>query len=93
MRKPKSYIKEYTSEKKMKEYIVSGLTVLSAFLVRRLIYAVWKRVTNAEPPLNPASRKVSWQEAFIFTVLTGVMASVTRLVIRRNVSIGVEEEY
>lgn len=92
MKKASSYLREYTSEEKIKEYIVGGLTVLSAFLVRRLVYSVWKMTTNREPPLNPASRKVSWQEALLFTVLTGVMASIARLVVMRNVSLGIDED-
>jgi hypothetical protein len=92
MRNVNSYLKEYTSEEKLKEYIVGGLTVLSSFLVRRLVYAVWKFTTNSEPPLNPASRKVSWQQAFLFTVLTGVMASIARLIVMRNVSLGLDED-
>ncbi|WPP52052.1 DUF4235 domain-containing protein [Catalinimonas niigatensis] len=92
MKNLNSYLREYTSEEKIKEYIVGGLTVLSAFLVRRMVYTLWKYTTNKEPPLNPASRKVSWQEAFVFTVLTGVMASIARLIVMRNVSLGIDED-
>lgn len=92
MKNLNSYFNEYTSEEKIKEYIVGGLTVLSAFLVRRVIYSLWKYTTNEEPPLNPASRKVSWQQAFLFTVLTGVMASIAKLIVMRNVSLGIDED-
>lgn len=92
MKNVNSYVKEYTSEEKIKEYIVGGLTVLSAFLVRRLVYSLWKFTTDREPPLNPASKKVSWQEALTFTVLTGVMASIARLIVMRNVSLGIDED-
>lgn len=91
MKKVKSYISEYTSKDRIKKLIVTGLTVLSAYMVKQVVYFVWKKSTDTEPPLNPASHKVSWQDAFLFTILTGVLASVTRLIVLRNVSLGLEE--
>lgn len=93
MKKVKKYIKSQTNDAKLKEYIVSGLTLLSAVVVRRLIKFIWKLSTNTEPPENPASRHVSWQQAFLFTILTGIMVSVAKLLVRRNVTLEVEENY
>ncbi|WKN31554.1 DUF4235 domain-containing protein [Porifericola rhodea] len=93
MKKPKEFLKEHTDDDQFKEYMVSGLTLVSAIVVRRLIKYLWKVSTNTEPPENPASRNVSWKEAFLFTVLTGIMVSVTKLLIRRNVAVGLEEHY
>ena len=87
----KEYVEEVSDEDQVKHYAVSGLTLLSAIVVRRLIEYVWKQSTNSEPPKNPASHKVSWQEAFLFTIITGIMVSVTKLLIRRNVAVELEE--
>ena len=89
----KKHIKRSTSNHKMKEFMVSGLTLLSAVIVRRMIKYLWKVSTNTEPPENPASHKVSLGEAFLFTVVTGVLVSVVKLFVRRNVSLEVEENY
>jgi hypothetical protein len=89
MKKPKKYV----DEDQLKKYLVSGLTMLSAIVVRRLIEYLWKAATDEEPPKNPASRKVEWQEAFLFTMLTGLLVSMTKLFIRRNVAVELEEEF
>lgn len=86
-------VKEYADEDQLKKYLVSGLTMLSAIVVRRLIEYVWKVTTHEEPPKNPASRKVGWQEAFLFTILTGLLVSITKLLIRRNVAVELEDEF
>jgi hypothetical protein len=86
-------VKEYADEDQLKKYLVSGLTMLSAIVVRRLIEYVWQATTNEAPPKNPASRKVGWQEAFLFTILTGLLVSITKLLIRRNVAVELEEEF
>jgi len=86
-------LKEYTDEDHLKQYLVSGLTMLSAIIVKKLIEYLWKAATDEEPPKNPASQKVGWQQAFLFTVLTGLLVSITKLFIRRNVAVELEEEF
>lgn len=93
MKKAKKFIKEHTDDDKFKEYMVSGMTLLAAIAVRRLIKYIWKLSTDSEPPENPASREVSWQSAFLFTVLTGMLVSITKLLIRRNVTVELEENF
>ncbi len=87
----KDYIEEYTTTEKFREYLVNALTLVAAMAVRGIIKYVWKASTDTEPPENPASNKVSWNEAFLFTILTGILVSVAKLLVRRNISIGIED--
>jgi len=93
MKKPKKYLSDNADKDQIKKYAVSGMTLLSAIVVRRLIEYAWKQSTDREPPKNPASRRVSWQEAFLYTIISGLLVSVTKLLIRRNVALEVEEEF
>ena len=93
MKKPKKYLTENADKDQIKKYAVSGMTLLSAIFVRRLIEYVWKQSTDREPPKNPASSRVGWQEAFLYTIISGLLVSVTKLLIRRNVALEVEDEF
>lgn len=79
---------EYTNYKNM---LVTGSTVLSGVLVRKAMEYLWKLATHRDPPKNPADRNVSWGEAITWTIITGLTVSLVRLIIRRNVDVGVEE--
>ncbi len=74
-----------------KTWIVSGASFLSAMLVKKAAEVLWKVTTHRDPPKNPADRDVSWGDALAWTLITGVFVNVVRLLIRRNVSIGIDE--
>lgn len=74
-----------------KNMLVSGSVVLSGVLVRKAAEYLWKATTHREPPKNPADRDVSWADALAWTLITGITISLVRLIIRRNVDVGVEE--
>lgn len=93
MKNVKEYVQDQADEDQLKKLAVSGMTLLSAIVVRRLIEYVWKQSTDREPPKNPASRRVGWQEAFMYTIISGLLVSVTKLLIRRNVALEVEDEF
>lgn len=89
----KDYFEDYVDESHIKKYAISGMSLISAIVVRRLIEYVWRLSTDREPPKNPASHNVGWQEAFAFTIITGLLVSVTKLIIRRNVALEIEDEF
>ncbi|MGB3848810.1 MAG: DUF4235 domain-containing protein [Tunicatimonas sp.] len=68
--------------------LVSGIAAGGAFLVRRALGYGWKKTMKSDPPKNPADRNVDIKEALAWTLLTGVIAALVRLFIRRNVVIG-----
>ena len=68
--------------------LVSGIAAGSAFLVRRALGYGWKKAMKTDPPKNPADRNVSLKEALAWTLLSGVIAALVRLFVRRNVVVG-----
>jgi hypothetical protein len=68
--------------------LVSGIAAGGAFLVRRALGYGWKKTMKSDPPKNPADRNVDFKEALAWTLLTGVVAALVRLFIRRNVVVG-----
>ena len=68
--------------------LVSGIAAGSAFLVRRVIGYGWKKTMKSDPPKNPADRDVDFKEALAWTLLTGIVAALVRLLVRRNVVVG-----
>lgn len=61
-----------------------GSAVIASYAVKNLIRAGWRTVKDEDPPLNPASLDTDWNEAIAWTVVTGIAAGLTRLVVRRG---------
>jgi hypothetical protein len=74
--------------------VVSTLSgILAAIAVRQAITAIWKAATSdeaAEPPLNPADRRISWTDALLWSVTAGVGAGIGRVVSQRVAAAGWE---
>lgn len=68
--------------------LVSGVALASSLLIKRLIGYTWKKTMKTEPPKNPADHDVSLKEALAWTLVTGVVASLVKLLVRRNVVVG-----
>ncbi len=68
--------------------VVSGVALVSSLLVKKALGYTWKKATNNEPPKNPADHEVSLKEALVWTLVTGVVASLVKLLVRRNVVVG-----
>ena len=79
------------SKEEIKEIMVGGLTLLSAMAARKLLEKTWILFTKEDPPTNPEDRGVSWKEAILWTVSTGVILGLTKLVVRRNATHGAEK--
>lgn len=62
----------------------SGVT--AAFLARKLVSALWRG--DAEPPLNPADRRISWREGLTWAAATAVGAAIARVVALRLTAAG-----
>lgn len=63
---------------------LTGLSaVAAAMAARKGATSVWSKLSDTEPPVNPADRSVSWKEAAGWAVLAGVAAGVARVVARR----------
>ncbi len=78
-------------KEKIQGAIVAGATMLSAFLTRKLIEKVWVKVTDDEPPSDPADKEISWKDALAWTVATGVLVGVTNVLVSRSVTQGTDK--
>ena len=59
-------------------------SVGAALAARNATAAVWRNRTGHEPPTNPADPDTDWNEAVAWTVVTGAIVGVARLVARRG---------
>lgn len=66
-----------------------GAGALAAIAVRKIVGAVWPG--SGRPPLNPADRRISWNEALAWGVASGVGAGVARLVSKRTAAAAWEQ--
>jgi hypothetical protein len=76
----------------VKKLTYEGLSALAglmaALVARKVVSALWRGDT--EPPLNPADRRISWREALIWALATGVGAGVARVIALRGTAAGWE---
>lgn len=63
----------------------TAVGALGGLVVRQIVGKVFASMSNsdAEPPLNPADRRVSWTDALGWTITAGIGAGVGRLVSQR----------
>lgn len=58
----------------------AGAAAISVVVTHRLIAAVWRKVSGAQPPEGPADRRVTWGAALTWAVAMGIGVAVSRLV-------------
>jgi hypothetical protein len=59
-------------------------SVGAAIATRHAAAAVWRKRTGHDPPTNPADTGTDWGEAVAWTLVTGALVGVARLVARRG---------
>lgn len=75
-------------EERAWQILAVGSAALAGIAARALMQGGWKVVRGGEPPENPAARSVGWGEAIAWTVVTGVIVGVMRLVAERGAASG-----
>lgn len=82
-------------KKQNKEYlqslVITGGTLLGAFLVRKGLEKLYEKKTGEEAPKNPYPEKNSLKEALLYTITTGVLASATKVLLRYTFTAGSEK--
>jgi hypothetical protein len=68
--------------------VASGATALAGAAVNRGLDQAWRVTMNDEPPADPASHRVSWRDAILWTVATGVVIGLGRLLAHRGAVAG-----
>jgi hypothetical protein len=62
---------------------LSGVAgIAAAIAARKIVSAVWP--TDADTPLNPADRRISWPEALTWGIAAAIGAGVARVVAVRG---------
>ena len=64
--------------------------MLGGAMVRKGLEGAWKLAMHDDPPLDPSSREVAWREAILWTVASGVVIGLGRLIARRGAAAGWE---
>lgn len=62
------------------------LPMVAARASRKVVGAGYRLVTDEEPPQNPASPEVDWQDALVWTIITGAIGGIARLAVRRTLA-------
>ena len=68
----------------------AGAAMLGGAAVRQGLHQAWKLAMHEDPPVDPADRSVPWRDAIIWTVATGALVGLGRLVARRGAAAGWE---
>lgn len=59
------------------------LPMIAAHASRKAVGLGYRAITDREPPQNPAAREVDWNDAIVWTLLTGAIGGLARLAVRR----------
>ena len=59
------------------------LPAIAARATRSAAGAGYHAITHSDPPKNPAHPDVAWREAIIWTLVSGMIGGMTRLLVRR----------
>lgn len=68
----------------------AGTAMLGGAAVRQGLQQAWKLAMHEDPPLDPSDRSVPWRQAILWTVATGALVGLGRLVARRGAAAGWE---
>lgn len=68
--------------------VAAGVAMLAAKVVQSGIEKGWEAVQKDEPPENPDDPETSWKEALIWSVATGVLIGLTKLLAKRGTAAG-----
>lgn len=71
-------------QKTLWNVLTTSVAVGAAWAARQAATALWSRLSDAEAPVNPADRSVSWPEAAGWAVLAGSAAGLARVLGRRG---------
>lgn len=60
------------------------MALVAAVTARKAATALWSKLSDAESPVNPADRSVTWKAAAGWAVLAGVAGGFARVLGRRG---------
>ncbi|NIP78162.1 MAG: DUF4235 domain-containing protein [Gemmatimonadetes bacterium] len=75
-------------DEKTWDVVALASATLAAVATRQILKSGWTLFRGDEPPENPAARSVGWGDALAWTLATGAMVGVARLLGRRSAAAG-----
>jgi hypothetical protein len=70
--------------------VSTGTGLAAAALTSRLVSLVWAKLGGPKAPVNPADRRIGWNQALAWGIAAGVGAGVARVVGLRGAALGWE---
>jgi hypothetical protein len=68
--------------------VAGGAAAFGGMLVTQGLNQAWRVIRKEEPPQDPTAWDVEWKDAIAWTVATGVMMGLGRLLARRGAAAG-----
>lgn len=75
---------DFLNEDRIYDLVATGSALLAGALVKKALEAGWKTAKHEDPPKNPAANDVSWKDAIIWTLATGVVVGLTKLLVKKG---------
>ncbi len=72
------------SSKLIWKAVAAVAAFVAAEAARHGTTAVWSRISDVEPPVNPADRSIDWGDAFSWALFAGLAAGLARVIARRS---------
>ena len=74
------------SKENQRALLTAGAAMITGYVVKWALSAIWKQVSKNDPPQNPELTSVAWREALVWTVASSVAVGVAGLAVSRGVS-------
>lgn len=68
--------------------VAAGMALLAARVITAGMEKGWGVIQNNRPPEDPEDPETSWQEALIWSIVTGVVVGAAKLIIKRGTAAG-----
>lgn len=78
----------YVDDERMWQVLAVGTAALAGIAARQALQQGWRITRGEDPPKNPAARSVGWGDALLWTVGTGVVVGLSRLLAERGAAAG-----
>lgn len=70
---------------------MGGAVILSVYIMKMGIDAVYEKVIGSTAPRNPEAEDVTWRRAFIWSAATGAILGVAKVALRPKIDRGVKK--
>lgn len=81
--------KEYRED--LRSAAIAGISLLGVYGTRKLLEKIWFRATESEPPTDPADTSKPMGEVMVWAVATGMVLSITGVLLSRGLSVGAKK--